>query len=147
MHGLAPEVLVLVDGFQQLQPCPLPHAEVEESLHYVEFLHGRAVLHQILSYLVGRLLRTLSGSLHKGEHHQCEVSFKLAACLLQLQHLFIGFHAVECLHGLASSLADQCFYIHGNNLLMNDGIMGGKQTNPHPSINCTEAEMHIPKRL
>ena len=130
-------MLIGIDGLQQFQPGTTAHAEVQEALHHVELLHGRAVCLQILTYLLCCLLRTLLGSLglrpslltlvraqaslalsslirslDKGEHHECQVTLKLTSRLLQLQHLLCGVHAIEGLHGVACCLADQCFYIH-----------------------------------
>ena len=111
-HRLCAELLVLLDGLQQLQPGSLPHAEVEEALHHVILLYGGAVLHQVLAYLLTRLLGRFPGCLHKGEDHQGEVSFKLATRLLQLQHLLCGLHAVKLLYGFTGGLADECLNLH-----------------------------------
>ena len=85
-EGSKAETRVGIDGLQQFQPGTTAHAEVQEALHHVELLHGRAVCLQILTYLLCCLLRTFLGSLHKGEHHKCQVTLKLTSRLLQLQH-------------------------------------------------------------
>ena len=141
-------VSLLVDVGQQLQPGCVCYAEIQESLHYVKLADGFAVIDQILADFLSSLLRTLFGSLglrpslltlsrvqaslalhslisslHERKDHQRQVTFKLAARLLQLQHLFACLHAVERLHGLASGLTYQCLNIHIF------GILGAKVRN------------------
>ncbi len=106
------EVLVLVDGLQQVSPGTVADAQVQEAFYHVELVDGCTVFHHILSDFLAGLFGTLAGHLDEGEHHQRQVAFKLAACLLQLQHLLAGLYAVECLYGLAGSTADQCLDIH-----------------------------------
>ena len=52
---LLAELLIAVDGGEQLEPCLLCYHEVEESLHHVECGNSLTVVCQILSYLLCRV--------------------------------------------------------------------------------------------
>ena len=66
----------------------------------------------VLSQFLGTDFGRLSRHLYKGEHHQCEVAFKLAAGLLQL-HLFpVRISSVKGFHTLNDSLHNSIFYRH-----------------------------------
>ena len=114
---LRAEVVVLVDGLQQLQPGTVAHTEVQETLYHVELLHSRTMLLQVFANLLGRLFGALFSHLHEWEDHQCQVSLKLTSRLLQLHHFLRGIHVIESLHGILCSLADQCFNIHDSVIL------------------------------
>ena len=66
---LRSEVVVLIDGLQQLQPCSLPHTEVQEPFYHVELLYSLAVVYQILANLLSRLLGRFLSSPNKRKDH------------------------------------------------------------------------------
>ena len=94
----AHEMLVGVDVGQQRQPRLRRHREVQETLYDVVRGHGLLVFHEPAAYVLSRFLRLLARRLEQGEHHQRQVSFKLALRLLQLYHLLGHFLSVESLH-------------------------------------------------
>ena len=75
---------ILTDGLQQAYPTGWLDAEVEETLHHIEPTHHRGQMaHQILTDILGRILRFLAAYTQEGEHHQGQFSLKSFSCLLQ----------------------------------------------------------------
>ena len=103
-----------MDVVEQSHPCGIGHHEVEKALHHIVGSHRRAMLLEVLSYLLGHFLGLLPCHLDEGEDHQCEVTFELTARLLQLHHLFGHLLPIQLFHGLENRLADCGFYLHNN---------------------------------
>ena len=85
--GFLAVVGVAVHLSEELLPCLGGDGEVQEALHDVVFLNDTAVRHEILAYLLCHILRAFARRLDKGEHYEGYASLKLAAGLLQLDHL------------------------------------------------------------
>ena len=112
VRSLLAVVVVLIDVFQQVEPCCVSNAQVQETLHHVELADSLAVVHQILANLLTGLFGTFASHLDKGEYHQCQTTLKLAARLLQLHHLLRHLLSVECLHCGHRGLLYLLFYLH-----------------------------------
>ena len=67
--GSDSEFFICGNAMKHAKPERRVNSDVEETLHYIEFLNSSFVLHKPFTYLCGSCLRSLSRSLKKWEHH------------------------------------------------------------------------------
>ena len=101
-----------IDVLKEREPGGGCNDKVQEAFHHVERGDGIAVVLQIVSDFLGGSLWSLLRHLEEWKHHQCEVTLKLAACLLQLYQLFRNILSVECLYGSLCCQLYLLFYLH-----------------------------------